>query len=184
LLIDLYQQLDEKYKRQKPDDEDSMVLRVHHGQKMYRYELRSLIKNIGQRIFNNSFLSTSFNLSVAKTYAETTANSTESVTVLLEFEIDTSHAMRSYGYIPESSQEDELIIPPGTIFYLQNVERVNHSPTTCNNLLSDNQKNELWSIQLKSIDEKHFLGETLTILSETNMIGAAQPVVICFFSVF
>jgi hypothetical protein len=30
-LIDLYQQLDEIYKRQKPDDEDSVVLRVYHG---------------------------------------------------------------------------------------------------------------------------------------------------------
>jgi hypothetical protein len=149
---------------------------------MYRYELRSLIENIGQRSFSNRFLSTTFNQSMAKTYATASANSSESVAVIFKIEIDTSHAMRPYGYITNSGEEDELIIPPGTILYLQSVERINHSPITCNNVLSDNQKDELWLIQLKSIDEKHFLDETLTILFETNMIGAAQPVVICFFS--
>ena len=92
--------------------------------------------------------------------------------------------MQPYGYITNSGDEDEVIVSPGTIFILQSVERVNRSPTMCNNLQSDNRNDELWSIQLKSIDEKHFLGETLTILSETNMIGAAQPVVICFFCFF
>jgi hypothetical protein len=182
-LIELYRQMDEMYKRQKPDDNDSMILTVYRGQQMHRNELRNLIENIGQLSFINSFFSTTFKREVANTYAEAAANTTESVTVLFEIEINTLHKTRPYSHITNSGDEDEVIISPGTVVYLQSVEETNNRATTCNNVQSDNLKDELWLIRLKSIDEKHFLGETLTILSETNMIGAAQPVVICFFSV-
>ncbi|CAM4930794.1 unnamed protein product [Rotaria socialis] len=176
-LTDLYQELQKLHKQQKLDEEDSMLLRRYRGQKMSRDELNGLINNIGQLVFNNSFFSTTSTHSVAHIYAAADSNTTESVAVLFDMEINTSHVTRYYGCIHGSGEEDELIIAPGAIFRLQNVECISNSHTMRNTILSDIKKDELWLIKLSSIDEKHLLGETLTILSETNMIGAGDPVV-------
>ncbi|CAF3363606.1 unnamed protein product [Rotaria sp. Silwood2] len=98
-LIDLYQELQEMHKRQKPDDEDSLVLRRYRGQKMYRNELNGLINNISGLVFNNSFFSTTSNQKVALRYTAAQFNTAESVAVLFEIDIDTSHVTRHYGCI-------------------------------------------------------------------------------------
>jgi hypothetical protein len=174
----------EMHKRQKPDEQDAVLFKVHRGQQMYRHELSGLIKNVGQLVYNNSFLSTTFNQSMINIYAGTNSNTTESVAVLFEIEIDTAHVTQCYAHIPNSAEEQELITAPGTIFRLQSIEQVNNNPTVCNTQLSDKQNNELWLIKMKAIDEKQLLGETLTVLFETNMIGAGDPVVICLFLIF
>ncbi|CAF1223682.1 unnamed protein product [Adineta ricciae] len=183
-MIELYQQLDEIYERQRPTDENHMTLTVYRGQQVCRNELRNFIENIGQASFINSFFSTTFNLEVAYLYLETNTTNAQIVNVVFVVELDTSHVTRPYGYITNSSEENELIISPGTIVSIQNVERINKGSVECNNMQSDNQKNEFWLIKLQSIDEKQFLGSTLTILSETSMIGAGEPVVICFLLFF
>ncbi len=183
-VTDLYQNMHEMHKRQKPDEQDAVLFKVHRGQQMYRHELSGLIKNVGQLVYNNSFLSTTFNQSMINIYAGTNSNTTESVAVLFEIEIDTAHVTQCYAHIPNSAEEQELITAPGTIFRLQSIEQVNNNPTVCNTQLSDKQNNELWLIKMKAIDEKQLLGETLTVLFETNMIGAGDPVVICLFLIF
>ncbi|CAF1224174.1 unnamed protein product [Adineta ricciae] len=165
-MIELYQQLDEIYERQRPADENHMTLTVYRGQQVCRNELRNFIENIGQASFINSFFSTTFNLEVAYLYLKTNTVDADIVNVVFVVELDTSHVTRPYGYITNSSEENELIISPGTIVSIQNVERINKGSIECNNMQSDNQKNEFWLIKLQSIDEKQFLGSTLTILSE------------------
>ena len=180
-LVDLYREIEKKYKQQKPDETESMVLKISRGQQMRRNELIKLLNNIGRPVYNNNFLSATFDRSVACTYAATATSSTETVSVLLDIEIDSKHSTRPYGYIPESGEEQEIIIVPGTIFRVETVEQDDGCLLLCDNLTSDEQKSELWRIQLNSIDEKQLLGDTLTILNETNMIEAAQPVVMSFF---
>ncbi|CAF2053226.1 unnamed protein product [Rotaria magnacalcarata] len=118
-----------------------MLLRRYRGQKMSRDELNGLINNIGQHVFNNSFFSTTSNQSMAHIYAAADSNTTESVAILFDMEISTSHVTRYYGCIHGSGEEDELIIVPGAIFRLQNVECISNSHTMCNTILSDIKKN-------------------------------------------
>ena len=110
-LADFYQQLDEMYRRQNFDDQDSVVLINYRGQQMSLYELRNLTENIDHSVFTNSFFSTTFNLSVANTYAEAATHTTETVSVLFEIEIDKSHEMQPYGYITNSGDGDSTIVP-------------------------------------------------------------------------
>ncbi|CAF0998827.1 unnamed protein product [Didymodactylos carnosus] len=148
-----------------------MILTVYRGQQLRRSELNKLIPNTDHLIFNNSFLSTTFNRVLALLFAGSvsSSNSALSVSILFEIEIDTSHTTRPYAYINGSGDEAELIITPGFVFRLLSVDKDNNTTMS----------NELWLIKLKSADHTEFLSETSTLL-----IGAGQPVVISFLPLF
>ena len=157
-MFELYDQLDRIHKQE--PQQKSKILTVYRGQQMHLNELIHLATSKNELLYNNVFLSTTFDRKVACIFAgiDSVSPNPLCTSVLFEIEIDTSHNTRPYAHIIGSGDEDELIITPGFVFRLLSIER-DKSP---------NVSNASYIIQLKSDNDRRtdldFFGETFTVM--------------------
>lgn len=120
---------------------DQKIITLYRGQGLGTKELNNIIKNQGNFISMNSFLSTSRERSVAQLYAETIANSNnvEYHPVVFEIEVNTNRAdNKPFADITRNSQfsdEKEVLFMAGSIFRIVTVQK-------------DSQDNRFWLIKL------------------------------------
>ncbi|CAF4539347.1 unnamed protein product [Rotaria socialis] len=107
---------------------DQTIITLYRGQAMNAEELNNLIKNQGNFISMNSFLSTSRDRSVARFYAETNAisNNVKCRPVVFEIEVNTTRAdIKPFADVRWDSQfsdEDEVLFMAGSIFRIVTVQ--------------------------------------------------------------
>ncbi len=119
-LQDIYRQLGANYK----DFEQINVLQskkiiLYRGQFMSRQEFDRLQSPYTKYLVNNSFFSTSYQLSVAEIYFDPNISG-DMVGVLFEIEVDLQTTSRPYSNIQRQSWfrngEEEYLFMPGTLF--------------------------------------------------------------------
>ncbi|UJR12605.1 hypothetical protein I4U23_016780 [Adineta vaga] len=106
---------------------ENPVIHVYRGQNISVSDLNFLRQNIGQFVTMQSFLSTSFDRTIAKFFLGAAAPSTvDTATILFEFHLDKRISnTKSYANIKELSyfhDEEEVLIMLGSIFRINQIE--------------------------------------------------------------
>ncbi|CAF4217361.1 unnamed protein product, partial [Adineta steineri] len=106
---------------------ENPIITVYRGQNISVADLNYLHQNIGQFVAMQSFLSTSFDRTIASFFAQAAAPTTDEITcILFEFHLDTRITnTKPYANIKHLSyfrDEEELLLMLGTIFRIEQVE--------------------------------------------------------------
>ncbi|CAF0849017.1 unnamed protein product [Didymodactylos carnosus] len=122
-LQDMYRQLNCEHKMFKLANLENPVFNVYRGQLMSRNEIQQLKYN--GYILNNSFLSTTFERSLASVFLNSSAEpEDEFQNILFEIEIDIREKSRPYADISNLSQfanESEILFMIGTEFHIDDM---------------------------------------------------------------
>ncbi len=142
-------------------EEDKVLLTLYRGQQMTLSEIDKLNKKVGEIVYSRSFLSTSFQRSIANIFAGDGSNSNPySVSVILEIQVDTGQSIGHYALI-NNSAEEEVLFAPNIKFVLMSCRKLN-----------DNGR--LWHLKLIAISDKQEqqmkqnYGETFSLSGEAN----------------
>ena len=144
-----------------PSEDDRVSMTLYRGQLISIFELETLKNNVGELVSCPSFLSTSFDKELAKTYSGGGSHDDPCLaSVILRLHLNTGQPIRPYAWI-NNSAEDEVLFSPGTKFILMSCRK-----------LHDNGR--LWLLDLKAVSEEqheqHKLtyGETFLLLSSAS----------------
>ncbi|CAF3548332.1 unnamed protein product [Rotaria sp. Silwood1] len=155
-IYDLHNQIEELYSKYlgRLSSSTSHKLRVYRGQSLTLAELDLLRKNVSELISMNSFLSTTFNEELAKTYAGSNNDSDDpssfqSVLFIMDI-YNMSKETIPFAILKDSlccqnDGEDEVLFSIGAIFKIQSVE----------------QQNDMWHVHLELSKEQNELSQNL-----------------------
>jgi tetratricopeptide (TPR) repeat protein len=137
-IIDLHWEL---HKLVKKAGTINNILRLYRGKKLRTTVLQQLKDNIGAFISMNGFLSTTYNLKIARDiFAGTEQNRPDYESVLFEFCINETTMIRTYAEISEHSQypsEEEVLFSIGSVWRIDAIQ------------LND----DLWTVKLSSCND-------------------------------
>ncbi|CAF1545531.1 unnamed protein product [Rotaria sordida] len=151
------------------------VITLYRGQALDVAELNNLIKNQGNFISMNSFLSTSRDRSVAHFYAEMAVNS-DNIRyhpVLFEIEVNTTRTdtkpFADLKYDSQYSDENEVLFMAGSIFRVVNVKKGSQDdPFWSIKLIlcgeEDNQLKEVFKYLKDELDDETDMGSVGKVL--------------------
>lgn len=161
-LSDMYYQLQELYKEQFLNDNNSLEL--YRGQYMNINEFNIIKNNVDHLISINQFFSTTKNYPIAALFAGYDDNNKPSDMISIVFQIeidDTRHSLKrpfaSLKKISNVKDEEEILFSIGTVFRIESVENV---PGNDKNwyvglkLINDDEENE--TSELRNDLEKEF----------------------------
>ncbi|CAF1383878.1 unnamed protein product [Didymodactylos carnosus] len=149
-IVDLFKQLQKEYCKFKELNKYQRIIKLFRGQLMSKKEIESLKSDFynqaNKLIFANGFFSTTQNKKAAQFLAGTPTDSVnnDDQHVVLEIEVhvpSTKLPLANISHLSANEAEEEILVAPGALFLLRNVEY--------------NEDDSVWYIKLTLINEDH-----------------------------